>query len=603
MCGIVGVAGNICATTILLDGLEKLEYRGYDSSGIYVTNGENGFLCKRQGKIANLREAVGKKQHGTTGIGHTRWATHGAPSQENAHPQVSDSQRFYLVHNGVITNAEDLKERYLKHITFTSQTDTEVIVQLIAYFVEQKQLTTLRSLQAVISLLEGSYAIAMMDRRIPEQIFIAKNKSPLLIGLGDDANYLCSDALAMLPQTQIFMEIKDGETGIISSNEVKLFDEENKAINRSTYQVKIDANDLSKGAYDSYMLKEIDEQPAVLRRIIQTYTNINGDINMSSELIERLIQSDRLYIVAAGTSYHAGLIGKSLFEQLTDIPVEVVLASEFGYHLPKLSAHPFFLFLSQSGETADSRQVLVKIKKQNYPSLTITNVADSTLSREADYTLLLHAGPEIAVASTKAYTAQIAVESLLAKFLGTAKKIEAARQFDVRQELSLAATGMQSMIDEKDYISKLAKKYFYNQRTAFFIGRGNGYYLSLEAALKLKEVSYLHAEGFAAGELKHGTIALIEQDTPVVAFVTEAKTADHTRSNVQEVLSRGAKVLIISQENLVHPNDQLTFPVISELLNPLVAIIPTQLFAYFTAKARGNNVDQPRNLAKSVTVE
>lgn len=603
MCGIVGVAGAEQAKTILLEGLEKLEYRGYDSAGIYLTTtNQQDFLCKRSGKINNLKQAVASYPQGTTGIGHTRWATHGQPSQANAHPQFSNDERFYLVHNGVINNSEELKQQYLANVEFHSETDTEVIVQLVAYFVQTQQLTTLQALQQTVQLLSGSYAIALMDRQNPQQIFFAKNKSPLLIGVGTTANYLCSDALAMLKQTSNFMEINDGETGIITQDQVQLFDSDNNPIERATYQVQLAADDLSKGTYDSYMLKEIDEQPAVLRRIVAHYFE-QKQIQMDPQLLQAIKQSDRLYIVAAGTSYHAGLIGKQLFETLADIPVEVALASEFGYHIPKLSAKPFFLFLSQSGETADSRQVLVKIKALGYPALTMTNVANSTLSREADFTLLLHAGPEIAVASTKAYTAQIAVQAILAQAIGESKQISAAQTFDVQQQLALAANGMQTIVDEKDQIAQLAQQYFEHQTAAFFIGRGNGYYVSLEAALKLKEVSYLHAEGFAAGELKHGTIALIEQDTPVIAFVTEKETASHTRSNIQEVVSRGAKPLVISQSNLALATDQIVFSELSELLNVLVAIVPAQLLAYYTAKNRGNDVDQPRNLAKSVTVE
>ena len=441
-----------------------------------------------------------------------------------------------------------------------------------------------------------------MDRQEPDKIFIAKNKSPLLIGLADGYNLVCSDALAFLDQTDTFLEIHDGEMGIITKDNVQLTTLDNQPIQRQPYQVQMDANDLSKGTYDSYMLKEIDEQPAVLRRISEYYYSSKED-KLAPQLLDDLQKADRLYIVAAGTSYHAGLVARQLFEELADIPVEVQLASEFGYHMPKLSAHPFFIFLSQSGETADSRQVLDQVRHLNYPTLTITNVINSTLARESEYSLPLCAGPEVAVASTKAYIAQIAVQAILAQKLGLQKKIAAASELDVAQQLGLAANAIQTIVDQKDYLGQLSHDYFSQQNAAFFIGRGNGYAVAIEAALKLKEVSYVHAEGFAAGELKHGTIALIEEQTPVVAFILEQSTAAHTRSNVKEVLSRGAHTLIISKQSLAQEGDQLVVADLDERLMPLVAIVPAQLFAYYTAVERGNDVDQPRNLAKSVTVE
>ncbi|MFD1672575.1 glutamine--fructose-6-phosphate transaminase (isomerizing) [Agrilactobacillus yilanensis] len=602
MCGIVGVIGKKDTTQVLLKGLEKLEYRGYDSAGIYVNNQDGqDYLVKEKGKISDLEKAVGPEVQGLVGIGHTRWATHGEPSDTNAHPHVSQSGRFYLVHNGVITNYQELKTTYLKDVHFVSATDTEVAVQLIAKLVEVDGLTTEKAFQKALKMIEGSFAFLMVDRNEPDKLFVAKNKSPLLVGVGDGFNVVCSDAMAMVSQTKQFIELHDGEMVIVTKDHVQLMNADGETIERQPYQATIDDSDISKGTYQYYMLKEIDEQPAVLRRLTQAYINDDGEFNFDSKLIEGLKAADRLYIVAAGTSYHAGLVGKPIFEKLAKKPVEVELASEFGYNMPLLSEKPFFIYLSQSGETADSRQVLVKTNALGYPSLTITNAPGSTLSREADFTLLLHAGPEIAVASTKAYTAQITVEVILAQALAAAEGLE--NNFDVKHELGLAANAIQTIVDSKDKMADLAKTYFAKTRNAFYIGRGVDYCTSLEAALKLKEVSYIQAEGFAAGELKHGTISLIEDGTPVAAIITDPATASHTRGNIQEVEARGAKTLRIASEALAQDGDQIVLPKLSTVVIPIVSIVPAQLLAYYATLQRGYNVDQPRNLAKSVTVE
>lgn len=603
MCGIVGVIGNNKTTDILLNGLEKLEYRGYDSAGIYVNN-QNGkdFLVKEVGKISKLEDAVTKDVQGTAGIGHTRWATHGKPTIENAHPHFSEDNRFYLVHNGVITNFEELKNKYLKDVNFKSQTDTEVAVQLVDHFAKTG-LDGEAAFRKALGLIKGSYAFAMMDKEQPDRIFVAKNKSPLLIGLGDGFNVICSDAMAMLDQTHEFVEIHDGEVVILEKGSVAISKIDGTPVTRDSYTVNLDANDISKGTYEHYMLKEVDEQPNVMRKISQHYIGTDGKLNVEPALLDELKKADRLYIVAAGTSYHAGLVGKNIFEKVADIPVDVELGSEFGYHMPKLSQHPFFIFLSQSGETADSRQVLVKVNEMNLPSLTMTNVPNSTLSREATFTMELLAGPEIAVASTKAYTAQIAVEAVLAKALGEAKGVEDAKDFDVKKQLALAANGIQTIVDEKEKIKALTADYLTDQTDAFYIGRGIDYALSLEAALKLKEISYIHAEGFAAGELKHGTIALIEKNTPVFAYVNDGVGASHTRGNIQEVEARGAHVLVIASQKYAEAGDQIIIPEIDELISPIISVVPAQLIAYYASLARGNDVDKPRNLAKSVTVE
>ncbi|CAJ1187418.1 Glutamine--fructose-6-phosphate aminotransferase [isomerizing] [Companilactobacillus paralimentarius] len=603
MCGIVGVIGNNKTTYILLNGLEKLEYRGYDSAGIYVNNQKGkDFLVKEVGKISKLENAVTDDVQGLVGIGHTRWATHGTPTVENAHPHFSADNRFYLVHNGVLTNFEELKTKYLADVKFSSQTDTEVAVQLVDHFAKEG-LDGEAAFRKALSLIEGSYAFAMVDKEQPDRIFVAKNKSPLLIGLGDGFNVICSDAMAMLDQTHQFVEIHDGEVVILKKGSVEISKLDGTAVQRDPYTVDLDASDISKGTYEHYMLKEIDEQPNVMRKISQNYLNDDGTMNIDSKLLDEMKKADRLYIVAAGTSYHAGLVGQNIFEKIADVPVDVELGSEFGYHMPKLSKHPFFIFLSQSGETADSRQVLVKVNEMNLPSLTMTNVPNSTLSREATFTMELLAGPEIAVASTKAYTAQIAVEAVLAQALGQAKGIAIAKDFDVKKQLALAANGIQTIVDEKATIKQLTADFLTDQTDAFYIGRGIDYALSLEAALKLKEISYIHAEGFAAGELKHGTIALIENNTPVIAYVNDGVGASHTRGNIQEVKARGAHVLVIASQKYAEAGDQIIIPEIDELISPIISVVPAQLIAYYASLARGNDVDKPRNLAKSVTVE
>ena len=605
MCGIVGVTGRKNATEILLNGLKKLEYRGYDSAGIYVNDQKgNGYLVKEKGRIEDLRAAVGPAVKGTAGIGHTRWATHGVPSQANAHPQVSADGRFYLVHNGVIGNFRELKAEYLADTEFVSDTDTEVIVQLISRFVNEG-METKEAFTHVLSLIDNSssYAFLLMDKTQTDTLFVAKKKSPLLIGVGDGFNVVCSDSMVMLSETHDFIELTDGDVVTVTPNEVEIEDQDGNHVTRNQFHVDDDASASEKGAYEFFMLKEIDEQPAVIRTLQQKYINEDGSLQIEDDLKNAIAGADRLYIVAAGTSYHAGLVGKSLFEKLAGIPTEVHIASEFGYNPPLLSEKPFFIFLTQSGETADSREVLDKVNQRGYKSLTITNVPNSTLSREANYTMLLHAGPEIAVASTKAYTAQMTAEAILAKSLGMRKKTQAAAEFELGSELTKVANAIQSLVDQKDIAEQMAQKYLSTSRNAFYIGRGLDYQTAIEAALKLKEVSYVQTEGFAAGELKHGTISLIEKGTPVIAIITDEKTAGLTRSNEQEVISRGANVINIVSENLATKEDQIILPEVHELLTPLAAIIPAQLLAYYTSKERGYDVDKPRNLAKSVTVE
>lgn len=604
MCGIVGVVGNRNATDILMQGLEKLEYRGYDSAGIFVANGDKSSLVKSVGRIADLRSKIGIDVAGSTGIGHTRWATHGQATVENAHPHTSASSRFVLVHNGVIENYLQMKEEYLAGHEFNGQTDTEIAVHLVGKFVEEDGLSVLEAFKKALSIIEGSYAFAMIDTEDADTIYVAKNKSPLLIGLGEGYNMVCSDAMAMIRETSQFMEIHDKELVILTKDSVTVLDYDGNQLERDSYTAELDLSDIGKGTYPFYMLKEIDEQPTVMRKLISTYSDESGNMAIDPAIVKTVQEADRIYILAAGTSYNAGFASKAMIEQLTDTPVELGVASEWGYNMPLLSRKPMFILLSQSGETADSRQVLVKANQMGIPSLTVTNVPGSTLSREATYTMLLHAGPEIAVASTKAYTAQVAALAFLSKAVGEANGKKEALEFDLVHELSLVAQSIEATLSEKDLIASKVEKLLATTRNAFYIGRGNDYYVAMEASLKLKEISYIQCEGFAAGELKHGTISLIEDGTPVIGLISSSElVAAHTRGNIQEVAARGASVLTVVEEGLDREGDDIVVNKVHPYLATIGMVIPTQLIAYYASLQRGLDVDKPRNLAKAVTVE
>ncbi|MDW3950568.1 glutamine--fructose-6-phosphate transaminase (isomerizing) [Staphylococcus saprophyticus] len=601
MCGIVGYIGQDNAKELLLKGLEKLEYRGYDSAGVAVVNDEGTSVFKAKGRIAELRKvADSEATDGNVGIGHTRWATHGVPNYENSHPHQSTTERFTLVHNGVIENYEELRNEYLPDVSFISETDTEVIVQLVEYF-SNSGLDTEAAFTKVVSLLDGSYALGLIDNEDKDTIYVAKNKSPLLIGVGDDFNVIASDAIAMLQVTNRYKEIHDHEIVIVKRDEVIIKNQKGQVQEREAYTAQIDAADAEKGVYDHYMLKEIHEQPAVMRRIIQEYQDEEGNLKMDPEVIKDVAEADRIYIIAAGTSYHAGLVGKEFIEKWAGVPTEVHVSSEFVYNTPLLSENPLFIYISQSGETADSRAVLVETNRLGHKSLTITNVAGSTLSRESNHTLLLHAGPEIAVASTKAYTAQIAVLSILSQIVAK----EHGKDVDVSllRELAKVTTAIETIVDDADIMEQIATDFLRTTRNAFFIGRTGDYNVSLEGALKLKEISYIQAEGFAGGELKHGTIALIEEGTPIIALATQERVNLSIRGNVKEVVARGANPCIISMDGLNKEGDSYVIPHVHELLTPLVSVVALQLISYYAALHRDLDVDKPRNLAKSVTVE
>jgi len=595
MCGIVGYIGNSKAAPILLEGLSKLEYRGYDSAGIAILDNNKVVVEKAVGKLENLIKKIngGKDMSADTGIGHTRWATHGKPTENNAHPH--QSKRFTIVHNGIIENEAELRRKYLKGVEFASDTDTEVIVHLLQKFTEDNESIQV-AIQHLMGELEGSYALAVIDSEDSEKIYALKNKSPLLIGKGDGFNMIGSDAMAMIAHTDMFYEIKDKEFAVISRSGVEIYTCYAKKVAREPFHAEIDLSDTEKGTYPHFMLKEIEEQPFVIRRIMNNYSDAEGNLVIDKKILKDINESDKIYIIACGTSYHAGLIGQNFIEKMAKKPTISCIASEFVYNMPLLSEKPFFIFISQSGETADSRAVLVKVKEMGYKSLTITNVKGSTLSREADHTLLLHAGPEIAVASTKAYTAQVAVLAILANAMSKTP-------VDMKFELARTATVMESICNSRQSYKELAEEYLKDARNCFYIGRAADYYVCLEAALKLKEISYIQAEGFAAGELKHGTIALIEKDTPVVAIITQENINLNTRGNIKEVRSRGAKVLTVSRKKISAHTDDIVIGDVGEIFAPLVTVLPMQYLAYYAALSRGCDIDKPRNLAKSVTVE
>jgi len=533
MCGIVGYIGQFKATDVILNGLKKLEYRGYDSCGIsfYSDKGKGFKTYKTPGRVDLLINSFDYNEANHIGIGHTRWATHGAPNQVNSHPHSSSSKRFIVVHNGVIDNYQELIIKYLEGVKLVSETDTEVIANLIEKFSQEMQVD--QAIRKTLSLLEGSYALLIMDNETPNRVYAAKYKSPLLIGTSDKGVTLASDLMALVGNSEYYHLIED-KTFIVAKtngeNNFEAFDIIGKPVTLLKQKMDIADNEIDKGGYEHFMLKEISEQPAVIRRIIAEYT-VDGKLDVSEETRKLFEGKKRIYIIAAGTSMHAGFIGKYYFEKMAKIPTEVFIASEFAYNPPLLEKESIFILISQSGETADLRACLVNLKRDKYTVLTITNVLTSTLAREADQALGIFAGPEIAVASTKAYVAQVTVLAILASALSDEK------QLDLYVELSKLSVAMEALIDQKEFIQALVHKRLH-KRNCFYIGRGIDYYTSLEAALKLKEISYIQTEGFAAGELKHGTIALIENDVPVIAIITQKSTNHNTRSNIHEVKAR-----------------------------------------------------------------
>ncbi|NYE58722.1 glutamine--fructose-6-phosphate transaminase (isomerizing) [Carboxydothermus ferrireducens] len=609
MCGIVGYIGPKPAAPILISGLKKLEYRGYDSAGIAVIEDSHIKITKSVGKIANLEEKLaGVILNATTGIGHTRWATHGKPSDENAHPHLDCTGKFAVVHNGIIENYLDLKEELMAEgHTFRSETDTEVLAHLLEKYYAGDLLEAVIKLQ---KRLHGSYAAAFLALEEPGRIVAVRKDSPLIVGLGDGENFLASDIPAILNHTRKTYILQDGEIAELTANTVKVYDMEGNPVAKEIYEVTWNAEEAEKGGYAHFMQKEIFEQPKALRDTLAgrlDAENLEVKLPEIEENLEFYKSLNRIFISACGTAYHAGLVGKYLLEKLVRIPVEVDVASEFRYRDPLIGRNDLLVVISQSGETADTLAALREAKKRGARVLAVTNVVGSSVSREADDVIYTWAGPEIAVASTKAYTTQLLVMYLFALYLGRVKgTIDEKLYKEMVFGLKEIPQKVQEVLEAEDKVIEFAKKHL-NKEDAFFIGRGLDFAVSLEGQLKLKEISYIHAEAYAAGELKHGTLALIVKDVPVIALATQEALFEKMLSNIKEVNAREATILGIAfagkKEIAKVTDEQIYLPRVPELLAPILAVVPLQLLAYHMAVLRGNDVDKPRNLAKSVTVE
>ena len=608
MCGIVGYIGKAQAAPILLDGLAKLEYRGYDSAGISIFDGENIETVKTKGKIKDLRELTHDEADlaGTVGIGHTRWATHGEPSDVNSHPHVNASETIAVVHNGIIENYLELKKRLLdKGYVFQSETDTEVVTLLLDYYFDGDLLKTLAK---VMSRIEGSYALGIINKDNPDEIIAVKKDSPLIVGLSEDGNYIASDIPAVLKHTRKIYILEDGEIVKLTRDKVTVYNQDLDIVEKEVTEIQWDVSAAEKGGYQHFMMKEIHEQPKAVRDTI--FPRLREDevfiheLRMTEEQIKDL---KKIFIIACGSAYHAGVTGKYVIEELSRIPVEVDLASEFRYRNPILEDNTLAIIISQSGETADTLAAMREAKRKGVRTLAVVNVVGSSIAREADDVLYTWAGPEIAVATTKGYTSQLSALYLLALHFGKIReKISRSDYLEMIQELKTLPDKIENMLQDKEKIQYLANQYI-GLKDVFFLGRGIDYASALEASLKLKEISYVHSEAYAAGELKHGTISLIEDGTLVVALVTQEQLYGKIVSNIVEVKTRGAFVLAVTNEDNtdIEKNADYVFyiPKTNKNFTGLMATIPMQLFAYYVAVAKGCDVDQPRNLAKSVTVE
>ena len=607
MCGIVGYIGDKKATPILINGLLRLEYRGYDSAGIAVMEENNIVVKKDKGRVNNLYNLEGiDSLKGTAGIAHTRWATHGKPSKENSHPHMDNSDSFAVVHNGIIENYHELKKFLIdKGYKFLSQTDTEVIPNLIHYYYA-KENDVLKAIQYACNDLKGSYAIEILTKYESNKMFVVRKDSPLVIGKGSGENYISSDIPAILSYTKDFYLLDDNEIVELSKDNVIFYDKDLNKINKQIKSIEWGAASAEKDGYEDFMLKEINEQPNAIRETIGAKLD-NGhiemeDLNFTKEYLESL---NKIYIVACGTAMHAGLVAKTIFEKLCKIPVEVDIASEFRYRDPIINDKTLAIYISQSGETADTIAALKLAKLQGAKTLAISNVIGSSITREADYSIYTHAGPEIAVASTKAYTSQVVLLSILGLYF--AEKMETANLGEIKalkEDILKLPSQVEEILKDLKEVKKFAKK-VYKEKDMFFLGRGTDYAVSLEGSLKLKEISYIHSEAYASGELKHGPIALIENGVTVVATMTDERLVEKSISNVQEVVTRGAKVLLITSENIKNDgfDTVIKIPKTNSFISAILSVIPMQVLSYYISKEKGLDVDKPRNLAKSVTVE
>lgn len=616
MCGIVGYIGNKPACPILIAGLTNLEYRGYDSAGISTIEKNTLSVLKDKGRVKNLLNLPEFNQaKGTIGIAHTRWATHGKPSSVNSHPHMDNSKTFSVVHNGIIENYNELREFLTNNgFTFYSQTDTEVIPNLISYYYKEVTPKTnditvfLNVVQKACSKLIGSYAIEVLSKDFPNNIIVAKKNSPLVIGKGINENYIASDIPAILEYTKNFYFLEDDEFAILSRENVEFYDSNSNKVQKELKEISWDANAADKNGYEDYMLKEIHEQPDSIRNTINSRLNENGeydfkDLNLSKEYLKSI---NKIYIVACGTAMHAGLAVKNTLEKLCRIVTQVEVASEFRYRDPLVDSNSLCIFVSQSGETADTLAALNLCKLHGAKTLAITNVVGSSITRAADYSIFTHAGPEIAVASTKAYTCQVTLLTMLAIHL--AETLENCDS-QLIETLKLNVLSLPNKLQEcfnksLDLVQDFASK-VYQESDVFFLGRGVDYTTALEGSLKLKEISYIHSEAYPAGELKHGPIALIEDETTVISIMTDKNLTPKSISNTQEVITRGAKTLIITNDDLSNSNFDtvINIPEIHPYVSPILAIVPLQLLSYYISKNKRLDVDKPRNLAKSVTVE
>ncbi len=612
MCGIIGFAGKTEAIPVLLNGLERLEYRGYDSAGVAVVSSKGELQVKKsKGRLAALRKLVETDMSltGTTGIGHTRWATHGEPNYVNAHPHVGEAGKIAVVHNGIIENYLEIKNSLIrKGVTFQSDTDTEVIVQLLEYYYK-KYSDIMDAVYKVLSRIKGAYAMGILCSDYPGQMIAARKDAPLLIGYGDESNYIASDVTALLAYTRTVTYMEDDEVAVISAQSVQIYDSDRNILDMEQHIVDWDVAAAEKGGYAHFMLKEIMEQPEAVKKTISPRLE-NGQIVMEelSKVPDLMQDITRIYIVACGSAYHVGMIGKYALEKLLHIPVEASLASEFRYSEPVLGEKSLVIVISQSGETLDSMAALREAKRKGSKVLSIVNVMGSSIARESDIVLYTWAGPEIAVATTKAYSTQMVLLIMLgvyfAKQMG---QIGAEEYTEIVNSLVTLPEQIAEVLKDLDIYQKIASRYF-NHNSVFFIGRNLDYALGLEGSLKLKEISYIHSESYAAGELKHGTISLIEPGTLVVALATYAPLVEKSLSNIVEVQSRGAEVIALVTKQTAdiikeRVPEIFAIPQTHPVLQPMLGVVPLQLFAYYVALNRGCDIDKPRNLAKSVTVE
>ena len=606
MCGIVGYVGKRSAQDVLLDGLEKLEYRGYDSAGVALTQEGGIRVVKSKGRLDALRQklAVQALTESSCGIGHTRWATHGEPSDVNSHPH--STPRVSIVHNGIIENYGVLKERLMaKGYTFESETDTEVLVKLIDSCYEGEPLKALR---AALAMVRGSYALAVLFRDFPDTLFAVKRESPLIVGWGEEENFIASDIPALLKYTRRYSVLEEGDMAVVNADGIRFYNEFAEPVEREVLTANWDQEAAEKGGYPHFMLKEINEQPAAITATVSPRVE-NGlpDLRVPELTDERLRRIGTVHLVGCGTAMHAGMVGKAAIEALARVPAQVEIASEFRYRNPILRPEDLVIIISQSGETSDTLAALKLAKSRGVPVLAIVNVVGSSIARAADYVMYTYAGPEIAVASTKAYMVQMCVLYLFALRLAYARGMQTDAEIRrLTAELLRAGEVIKPRLADCEQIKYLASR-FVNTQSCFFIGRGFDYSLSLEGSLKLKEISYVHSDAYAAGELKHGTISLVTDGVPVIALATQKQVYEKTISNAKETKSRGAKVLLFTTRDAVVPDGVADYVVrlddYDDLLMPLQLIVPLQLFAYYMAVLRGCDVDKPRNLAKSVTVE